>query len=126
MSTPADNAPVQAPYARHVFICVGPYCDPDRRSPAVYKALGRLLGELGEYDNPQRVKRSVTSCLGVCYGGPLLVVYPDGIWYHSVDEQVVARIVEEHLRRGQVVEDYVFHRLYPAAEAERTNGADTT
>jgi (2Fe-2S) ferredoxin len=126
MSSPADNAPIQAPYARHVFLCVGQYCDPQRRSAAVYKALSRLLGELGEYDNPQRVKRGITPCLGVCYGGPLLVVYPEGVWYHSVDEQVVARIVEEHLRHGRVVEEYVFHRLCPAAGADGADGTGSS
>ncbi len=106
-----DDAPSQAPYARHIFICIGEYCDKQRRSPAVYRALSRELGELGEYDNPLRVKRGVTSCLGVCYGGPLLVVYPEGIWYHSVDEALVKRIVVEHLQGGRPVEEYVFHRL---------------
>lgn len=111
MPSPVDDAPIQAPYARHVFLCVGEHCDPMRRSPAVYRALGRELGELGEYANPLRVKRGITSCLGVCYGGPLLVVYPEGIWYHSVDEAVLRRIVREHLGDGQPVEEYVFHRL---------------
>lgn len=111
MSSPSDDAPSQAPYARHVFVCVGEYCDPQRRSPAVYRALGRALGELGEYANPLRVKRGITSCLGVCYGGPLMVVYPEGIWYHSVDEALLERIVREHLMDGQPVDDYVFHRL---------------
>lgn len=111
MPSPADDAPIQAPYARHVFLCVGEHCDPMRRSPAVYRALSRELGELGEYANPLRVKRGITSCLGVCYGGPLLVVYPEGIWYHSVDEAVLRRIVREHLGDGKPVEEYVFHRL---------------
>ncbi len=111
MPSPSDDAPSQAPYARHVFICNGQYCDPQRQSAGLYRALSRQLGELGQYDNPERVKRSITSCLGVCWGGPLMVVYPEGIWYHHVDEAALARIVEEHLRNGQPVEEYIFHRL---------------
>lgn len=106
-----QDAPEMAPYARHVFICTGNYCDPLHKAERLYAQLGKLLGDLGDYANPVRVKRGVTPCLGVCYNGPLLVVYPDGIWYHSVDEALLRRIVDEHLRNNQPVEEYIFHRL---------------
>lgn len=106
-----NDAPEMAPYARHVFICTGAYCDPLRRAERLYQLLGRWLGDLSEYANPVRVKRGVTPCLGVCYNGPLLVVYPEGIWYHSVDEVRLRRIIDEHLRQGRPVEEFVFHRL---------------
>lgn len=106
-----NDAPEMAPYARHVFICTGAYCDPLGKAQRLYHQLGRQLGELGQYENPVRVKRGTTPCLGVCYNGPLLVVYPEGIWYHSVDETVLRRIVDEHLREGRPVEEYIFHQL---------------
>lgn len=111
-----DEAPDMAPYARHVFICTGEFCDPERRAEGLYKRLGLLLEDLGRYDNPRRVKRGQTPCLGVCVAGPILVVYPDGIWYHHVDEAVLARIVEEHLKKGTPVGEHVFHRLSPDEE----------
>ncbi|MDW8325004.1 MAG: (2Fe-2S) ferredoxin domain-containing protein [Anaerolineales bacterium] len=103
--------PTMTPYARHVLFCTGRYCDPDGKAEALYRALPRLLGELGRYDNPRRVKRGTCPCLGVCYGGPLAVVYPEGIWYCIPDEAALKRIVEEHLRGGRPVEALIFHRL---------------
>ena len=115
-----NDAPEMAPYARHVLICTGAYCDPLRQADHLYHRLRRYLGELGAYDNPVRVKRGTTPCLGVCYGGPLLVVYPDGIWYHNVDDALLRRIVDEHLRNNRPVEEAIFHRLDGAPQPEVT------
>jgi (2Fe-2S) ferredoxin len=109
--------PTMSPYARHVLICNGRYCDPNGKAEALYHKLPALLGELGQYDNPSRVKRGLTPCLGVCSGGPLMVVYPEGVWYHHVDEALLARIVEEHLIDGEPVEEAIFHAL-------RVDGSD--
>jgi len=106
-----------APYARHILICTGAYCDPGRQGERLYHRLSHYLGVLGAYDNPVRVKRGTTPCLGVCYGGPLLVVYPDGIWYHSLDDALLRRIVEEHLFNNQPVTEYIFHRLHHTSPA---------
>ena len=100
-----------APYARHVFICTGQYCDPEGKAESLYRQFGKMLGELGRYGNPVRVKRGRTPCLGVCSNGPIVVVYPDGIWYHHVDEARLQRIIDEHLGQNKPVEEYIFHRL---------------
>ena len=110
MSDFPDDAPMMTPYARHVMFCTGEYCDPDSEASRLYRKLSSLLGDLADYTNPIRVKRGTTPCLGVCLGGPILVVYPDGIWYHGVDEALLIRIVEEHLKNNQPVEEAIFHR----------------
>lgn len=106
-----NDAPNMRPYTRHIFICTGTDCDADRKAEAIYELLGSKLGDLAKLKNPCRVKRSVTSCLGVCTGGPLLVVYPDGIWYHHVNETLLDRIIEEHLKNDQPVTECIFHHV---------------
>lgn len=94
-------------YAAHVLVCVGKSCcgsgDGHRDTlKRLHKRLKKLEGE-GLY-----VYRTEVECLSLCRGGPLLVVYPGGTWYHSVTPDVVDRIVDEHLVGGRVVEDFAF------------------
>ena len=117
MSVPGDSAktPVGTAwmegYSRHVFVCTGGFCSPDRRGRALYALLAELLHREGLLFGPQRVKRGETPCLGVCAGGPIIVVYPDGVWYAGVTPQLMERIVVEHLKNGKIVDDAVFHRV---------------
>lgn len=77
----------------------------------MYSLLASLLQREGLLFGPGRVKRGETPCLGVCAGGPIVVVYPEGIWYAGVTPDLLERIVVEHLKAGRVVEEAVFHRL---------------
>lgn len=113
----ASALPQMEPYARHVLVCTGGFCTEDRRGRALYSRLAFLLQREGLLFGPGRVKRSEAPCLGVCNGGPIVAVYPEGVWYGRVDPALLERIVVEHLKGGRVVEEAVFHRLAPAAEA---------
>lgn len=101
------------PYSRHVLVCTGSYCSPERRGIALYQQLALLLQREGLLFGPTRVKRGETPCLGVCAGGPIVVVHPDGVWYAGVTPALLERIVLEHLKGGRVVEEAVFHRHAP-------------
>ncbi|MEO8334668.1 MAG: (2Fe-2S) ferredoxin domain-containing protein [bacterium] len=103
--------PFMEPYARHVLVCVGSFCSPNREGRMLYAELARLLQREGLLFGPRRIKRGETPCLGVCAGGPIVVVYPEGVWYAGVTPALLERIVVEHLRDGTVVEEAVFHRL---------------
>ena len=99
------------PYSRHVLVCTGSYCSPDRRGRQIYSELARLLQRENLLFGDTRVKRGETPCLGVCAAGPIVAVYPDGIWYANVTPALLERIVVEHLKHGNVVEEAVFHRM---------------
>ena len=105
------DEPYMEPYARHVLVCTGGFCSPDRRGRALYSLLASLLQREGLLFGPTRVKRGETPCLGVCAGGPIVVVYPEGVWYGRVTPELLERIVVEHLKGGKVVEESVFHRV---------------
>ena len=98
-------------YSRHVLVCTGGFCSPSHGGRKIYSLLARLLEREALLFGPGRGKRGETPCLGVCAGGPIVVVYPEGVWYAGVSPELLERIVVEHLKGGRVIEDAVFHRL---------------
>ena len=101
------------PYRRHVLVCVGGFCSANREGRALYALLARLLEREGLLFGPTRVKRGETPCLGVCAGGPIVAVYPEGIWYGGVTAERLERIVKEHLVGECPLREFVFHELQP-------------
>lgn len=118
MPGPEELPAVMEPYARHVLVCTGGYCTTDRKGRGLYAMLAQLLQRENLLFGPRRVKRSEAPCLGVCAGGPIVAVYPEGVWYGGVTPQLLERIVVEHLRDGREVSEAVFHRLQRRANDE--------
>jgi len=105
MSDNIKNPSIQ-PYERHVIFCTGPRCAPDS-SESVYQTLKSKMREL-KIDQ-KSVRRAQVHCFGICKGGPLMVVYPEGIWYHDLDNAKVLKIIDAHLIGGKPVTEWTFH-----------------
>ena len=88
----------------------------DEGGKAAARALKR---ELREQELAGRVMVTKVKCLDQCGRGPVMVVYPDGVWYGRVDEEAARRIVTEHLTEGRVVREKVLRDMRDAGEAER-------
>lgn len=95
------------PYQKHVFVCTnqkmpGKKCCMDANADKIAEYAKEQLKTRGFWGK-EKIRVNDTGCLGHCKLGPVLVVYPDGIWYRYEDESDIDEIIEEHLIRGRVV-----------------------
>jgi (2Fe-2S) ferredoxin len=95
-------------YARHVFFCCNQRDPPEKccadagalAMQAYAKGRIKALGLNGK--GSIRINKS--GCLDRCEEGPVLVVYPDAVWYTYVDREDVDEIIDRHLVKGEIVE----------------------
>jgi len=100
---------------RHLFLCADqtqPKCCDKAASLEAWDYLKRRLKELKLdrplTERPTCVFRTKANCLRVCLQGPILLVYPDGVWYRNATPPVIERIIQEHLLGNQIVREFAF------------------
>ncbi len=95
-------------YKYHVFFCTnqrqaGEACCANFNARKVRDHAKQRIKELA-LDGPGKVRINLAGCLGRCDKGPVLVIYPEGVWYTYVDTEDVDDIIEQHLQQGRIVE----------------------
>jgi NADH:ubiquinone oxidoreductase subunit F (NADH-binding)/(2Fe-2S) ferredoxin/NAD-dependent dihydropyrimidine dehydrogenase PreA subunit len=100
------NPPPSADRASyHVMLCFGTGCI----SSGAVEVRKTFVEELEKHKIADRVTLVETGCNGLCAGGPIVVVYPQGYFYRKIQPADAVEIVAEHLVKGEPVERLLFH-----------------
>jgi len=88
----------------HVLVCSAGKCASKPEQERAVKSLRRSLKARGLTKRDGGVMCTGVGCLQVCSGGPIAVVWPDGVWYRDATAENLDRILEKHIIGGKVVE----------------------
>lgn len=92
------------PYRTHLMLCSGLSC----ASSKSFEVREALESELHKCNLKDEVLIVVTGCNGLCPHGPIMIVQPDNILYHSLTAEDIPHLVEEHFLKGRPVKDLIY------------------
>ena len=104
----------------HVLLCYGGACI-SSGSESVKEAVERAIAKAGLQNEVDVI---TTGCMGTCELGPIIVIYPDGIFYQKVKPEDAEEIVQEHLVKGRVVKRLFYKKPKTKEMVEMFNDID--
>lgn len=106
MEAPPPRSAPSPRFVRHAFVCLNESaCLRDGPAAEIQAWLKSRLTEAGL---KERLRINKAGCLGQCGHGPMMVVYPEGVWYCHLGLEDARRIWEEHMVGGRPVEDLMY------------------
>jgi (2Fe-2S) ferredoxin len=88
----------------HIFVCAGSKLTGDKLGMCNTRGgqtlVRKIIDEIEDRELSNEVMLSTTSCFGVCDKGPVVVLYPEGVWYGSVDAEKIEQIFDSHVEGG--------------------------
>lgn len=93
--------------ACHVLCCMGSSC----RKNGADEVLATLKHELKEEGLHKYVHITETHCNDLCKRSPIVMVYPDGIWYKDMTEKLAKKLVREHIRKGKPLKKHILRTI---------------
>lgn len=94
----------------HILVCNHKHC----LKRGARDSIKELRTSLREHELRRSVMVSTVGCLDQCSDGPVMCVYPEGIWYREVDKATARAIVEKHIVCGQVIDRHLLHDITEA------------
>ena len=105
MKAAVEKQIAENPHGHHILVCASTSCLAGKAGKLI-ELFEEKVAAAGKTGQVQVVK---TGCFGLCAVGPVVIVYPEGIFYEHIDEAAALRIFEEHIMGGNVVRDFVYH-----------------
>ncbi|AKL94870.1 ferredoxin, 2Fe-2S [Clostridium aceticum] len=91
----------------HIFVCSSSRINGEQKGFCLQKGaveiVNNFMEEIQERELDGEVMVTNTGCFGICSKGPIVVVYPEGVWYGSVTPEDVEEIMDSHIEGGEIV-----------------------
>ena len=99
----------------HIFVCAGGKLTGDKKglchTRKSTQLVQKFVEEIDARELSGEVMLSTAGCFGLCDKGPVVAVYPEGVWYAGLDEAAVEKIAESHLEGGVPVQELLLGNL---------------